>query len=118
LHDADAFGAEASEVVGLFKLNPGEDYRASVFNFGDPRATSTILSDADTNLVVSLIKNGMISRGPKGSAVLSLPEDVITQVSPISGSAGNTFQAFTFDVNGVPTTVQMTINSASPAEVQ
>jgi len=118
LLDADSFGAQGSEVIGIFKLNPGSDYLASVFNFGDPRTAGTSLSDAGTNLIVSLIKNGQISRGPNGSAIVSLPADVITQVSPISGSAGNTFQAFSFNSAGIPTTVQSTINSTSPADVQ
>lgn len=116
--DADGFGTTASEVIGIMQLNSGGDYRASVYNFGNPSQTGTTLSDANTNLVVSLIKNGTISRGPNGSAVISLPSDIVTQVSPVSGQVGNTFQAFTFDSSGTPTTVQATINAASPADVQ
>ena len=69
--DADRTGSGGSEVIGISQLNPGSPYTAYVFNFGNSGANGTSLSAASTNLIVSFIKNGMISRGPLGSAIVN-----------------------------------------------
>jgi hypothetical protein len=94
LLDNDRTGSGGSEVIGVSQFTPGGPYRASVFNFGDQNSASTSLSTL-SNLVVSFIRNGFITRGPNGSALVN--GQVVTSVSPISGQPGNTFVAFEID---------------------
>lgn len=92
--DNDQVGLGGSEVIGISQFNPGGPYRALVFNFGDQSSGSTSLS-TQADLVVSFIRNGFISRGPRGSALVN--GTVVTSVTPTAGQAGNTFIAFEID---------------------
>ncbi len=116
LHDADAFGAAASEVIGISQLNAGGPYRASAFSFSDRGATLTTLAD-DSNLVLSLIRNGVISRGPGGSAVIN--GTILATATPPAGAPGNTFVGFELDpATQAVTLIQRVTNFTNSASVQ
>jgi len=109
--DADRTGSNGSEVIGISQLNPGSPYTAYVFNFGNSAANGTSLSAASTNLIVSFIKNGMISRGPLGSAIVNGQTQL--SVTPTPGSMGNTFLAFTINpATGNATAINQLINTS------
>jgi hypothetical protein len=114
--DSDRVGIGGSEVIGISQFNSGGPYRASVFNFGDQNSASTSLS-SQSNLVVSFIRNGLISRGPNGSALVN--GTIVRSVSPTAGQAGNTFVAFEIDplTQSVTPIAQIT-NSAGSGSVQ
>ncbi len=116
LHDADAFGATASEVIGISQLTPGDVYRTSGFSFSNAGANSTVLAN-DSNVVLTLLQNGVISRGPGGSAVIN--GTTLATARPPADVAGNTFVGFEFD----PMTLNVTLieqitNNANAADVQ
>ena len=116
LHDADAFGATASEVIGISQLTPGDVYRTLGFSFSNAGANSTVLAN-DSNVVLTLLQNGVISRGPGGSAVIN--GTTLATARPPADVAGNTFVGFEFD----PTTLNVTLieqitNNANAADVQ
>lgn len=109
--DADRTGAGGSEVIGISQLNPGSPYTAYVFNFGNSASNGTSLSAASTNLIVSFIKNGMISRGPLGSAIVNGQTQL--SVTPTPGSMGNTYLAFTINpATGNATALNQLINTS------
>ena len=114
--DNDQTGVGGSEVIGISQLTSGGPYRASVFNFGDQSSSSTSLS-SQSALVVSFIRNGFISRGPRGSALIN--GTVVTSVSPTSGQAGNTYVAFEIDpLTQTVTPISQITNSAGSGSVQ
>ncbi len=107
-------GAGGSEVMTINDLGNGGPTRISAFNFGAP-AGSTELAD-DSNAVVSLLRNGSISRGPGGSVIVD--GSLIAEVAAPGSGAGNTFVAFEIAPNGGITKVRELRDFNSSAEVE
>ncbi|MEO0428657.1 MAG: FecR family protein [Pseudomonadota bacterium] len=94
----DVEGFPGSEVLTLRSFNEGGVTRISVFNFSDQTIGGTTLAD-QSEAMVSLLQNGLIRRGPGGSMIVD--GDLIAQIAPTPGSAGNTFVAFEITPEGV-----------------
>lgn len=104
-----------SEVLTLRGFNDGGVTRISVFNFSDQTIGGTTLAD-QSDAMVSLLRNGLIQRGPGGSMVVS--GDLIDQIAPTAGSAGNTFVAYEISPDGVITRVGTTTDFPNSNAVQ
>ena len=87
-------GGTGSEVVTIGQFFDGA-YRASVFNFGDSNNPESVSLANESNVVLELIQNGAISRGPEGSAIID--GDVLRRLTPQAGDAGNTWVGFEID---------------------
>lgn len=66
-NDATSDGTRVSEVVSIGQFNAGEPYQVTAFN---PNADFETQSLFDTDLVLTLLRNGVIERGPGGSVVV------------------------------------------------
>lgn len=109
--DRSAFSTgSASEVIGISNLMTGGNYVATVFNFSNSSSSGSSLSNS-ANLVVRMIKNGQISRGPNGSTIVN--GTVLANVSAPTGQTGNSFVAITFDPNTRTATATSTFTSYS-----
>ncbi|MEM6946183.1 MAG: FecR family protein, partial [Pseudomonadota bacterium] len=98
----DVPGFPGSEVLTLNSFGEGGVTRISVFNFSDQTFGSTSLANL-SDAMVSLLRNGLIERGPGGSMVIT--GDLIDQISPAPGGAGNTFVAYEINPDGTFTAV-------------
>jgi hypothetical protein len=94
---------ERSEVLSFNGLSEGGVTRVSVFNFSDQTEGSTSLA-READATVSLLRNGLIERGPGGSVVIE--GDLIDQVRPPEDGAGNTFVAYEIAPDGTATPVR------------
>jgi hypothetical protein len=112
--DQDTSGAGSSEVITVNVLPDNGPTRLSVFNFGEPEPGSTSLAESDA--IVSLLRGGRIRRGPGGSVVVD--GQVIDQVSPPAGAAGNTFVAFEIGPDGAITRVREMRDFPNPVVVE
>ncbi|MEL6336023.1 MAG: FecR family protein [Pseudomonadota bacterium] len=104
----------ATREVAIVEFLGFEDLtRISVFNIGDDTPGGTGLSDSD--VLVSLLANGVLERGPGGTVVIS--GDVIDQISPPSGN-GNTFVAYEIAPNGDVTRINELTDFETQADVE
>lgn len=109
--DRSAFSTgSASEVIGISNLKTGGNYVATVFNFSNQSTNGNSLSNT-ANLVVRMIKNGQISRGPNGSAIVN--GTVLANVTAPTGQTGNSFVAITFNPSTLTATATSTFTSYS-----
>ena len=107
--DRSAFSTgSASEVIGLSQVFTGGNYYASVFNFSNQSTTGNSLSNS-ANVVVRMIKNGQISRGPNGSAIVN--GTVLATATAPTGQTGNTYIGISFDAATSTATVVNTFTS-------
>lgn len=104
-----------SEVLTLNALNAGGVTRISVHNFSDQTQGGTTLADR-SGALVSLLRNGLLERGPGGSVVID--GDLVTAVAPPAGGRGNTFVAFELMPDGSIDRVRGMTDSANPIDVQ
>ena len=104
--DRSAFSTgSGSEVIGVSHLMTGGNYVASVFNFSNSSTTGNSLSNT-ANVVMRMIKNGQISRGPNGSAIVN--GTVLATATAGTGHTGNTYVGITFN----PSTLTATATNA------
>ncbi|MEM6421138.1 MAG: FecR domain-containing protein [Pseudomonadota bacterium] len=89
--------------------------RISVFNLSNQVPGNTDLAN-EAGLLVALLRNGIIQRGPGGSVVIN--GDLIDQISPARGGAGNTFVAFEIDGQGAITRIGTLTDFDSLGDVQ
>lgn len=114
LDQDETSGTGGSEVITINDLVDGGPTRISAFNFGAP-AGSTELAE-QSNAIVSLLRNGSISRGPGGSVVVD--GSLIAEVAAPESGAGNTFVAFEIAPNGQITEVRELRDFSGSADVQ
>ncbi|MBX9662257.1 hypothetical protein [Novosphingobium sp.] len=90
----DCICASGSEVILTSALNRGGVYRVSVFNFGDPSATSTNLS-ALSNARIEIVRGGTTQSVGNGTTIIG--GRTIVSVNVPNVGAGNTWVAAELD---------------------
>lgn len=109
--DRSAFSTgSGSEVIGVSNLMTGGNYVATVFNFSNQSTSGNSLSNT-ANLVMRMIKNGQISRGPNGSAIVN--GTVLATATAPTGQTGNAFVGITFNPSTLTATATSTFTSYS-----
>ena len=90
----DCICNSGSEVILTSALMRGGVYRVSVFNFGDPSANSTNLSN-QSNAVIQIVRGGEIQ--PVGSGTTIIGGHTILTINVPNGQFGNTWIAAELD---------------------
>ncbi|RDD62235.1 FecR family protein [Ferruginivarius sediminum] len=93
-NDATSSGGKVSEVVSIGQFNPGDPYQVTVFN---PNADFETQSIFDTGAVLTLLRNGVIERGPGGSVVVNGEE--LARIDQVPQGLANTLYGFDIDPN-------------------
>lgn len=104
-----------SEVLTVNSLIAGGPTRISVFNFSDSAINSTSLSQ-QSEAVVSLLRNGLIERGPGNT--LQVNGQLVDAIAVPKQGAGNTFVAYEISPTGKINRIGELTNSANVISVK